>query len=56
MITARCSVNSTWDNLDMSQCTFRNDAPVSAVAVMEVIADSTSQQETLEVSIQFHMI
>ena len=49
VITARCSMHSTWDTLDMSQCTFRNDALPSAVAVVEVITDADSQKETLEV-------
>lgn len=51
MITANCTVDSTWDTLDMSQCTFRTDAPVDTVAVVEVVTDSAMQQETLEVTI-----
>ena len=34
-ITALCSNDGMWDPLDMSQCTFRKDAPVVAVAVVE---------------------
>ena len=45
MITANCSANNTWNALDMSQCTFRNDAPVTAVAVVVVNSDSAMQKE-----------
>ena len=34
-ITASCSNDGKWGPLDMSQCTFRKDAPVVAVAVVE---------------------
>ena len=49
VITAHCSANNTWDALDMSQCTFRNDVPVATLAVVEVVTDSDLQKETLEV-------
>lgn len=42
MITANCSSGNTWGPLDMSQCTFRNDVPVAAVAVIEVVSDSAT--------------
>ena len=35
-MTARCTANSTWGPLDMSQCTFTNGISVAAVAVVEV--------------------
>ena len=46
MIAANCSVNNTWGALDMSRCTFRNDAPVTAVAVVVINTDSAMQKET----------
>ena len=49
VITAQCSANSTWDALDMSQCTFKNDVQVATVAVVEVLASSAMQEETIEV-------
>ena len=49
VITAQCSANSTWDALDMSQCTFRNDVQVATVAVVEVLTSSAMQEETIEV-------
>ena len=49
VITAQCSANSTWEALDMSQCTFRNDVQVATVAVVEVLTSSAMQEETIEV-------
>ena len=49
LITAQCSANSTWDALDMSQCTFRSDVQVATVAVVEVLPSSAMQEETIEV-------
>ena len=37
IVTSMCTNGSTWGPLDMSQCTFRNDASVAAVAVIEVM-------------------
>ena len=54
MITANCSLNSTWNTLDMSQCTFRNNVPVMALVVMEVLSDSAIQKKTLEVHTYIH--
>ena len=45
MIRARCFANGTWGPLDMSQCTFRSDASVAAVAVVEFIMVNTSKNE-----------
>ena len=47
-MTARCTANSTWGPLDMSQCTFTNDISVAAVAVVEVqslVEDSISEMD-----------
>ena len=52
-MTAVCSVNSTWGALDMSRCTFRNGAPVAAVAVVEIMTDSPSK---VKVSACMHQI
>ena len=49
VITAQCSANNTWDALDMSQCTFRNDVHVSIIAIVEVPTRSHMQEETIEV-------
>ena len=49
VITAQCSANSTWDALDMSQCTFRSGVQVATVAVVEVLTSSAMQEETIEV-------
>ena len=38
MVTANCPATTLWDPLDMSQCTFRSDETVAAVAVMEVVS------------------
>ena len=38
MVTAKCSVNSTWEPLDMSQCTFSSNVQVAAVAVVELMS------------------
>ena len=46
-MTAKCSVNRIWGPLDMSQCTFRNDASVTAVAVVEVVTDSPMDVKVL---------
>ena len=53
VITAQCSANSTWDALDMSQCTFRSDVQVATVAVVEVLTSSAMQEETVEVYLTF---
>ena len=46
-MTAKCSANRTWGPLDMSQCTFRSDASVTAVAVVEVVTDSPMDVKVL---------
>ena len=51
MVTAKCSVNSTWGPLDMSQCTFRSDVPVAGVAVVEIVTDSDIQANNIEVTL-----
>ena len=53
VITAQCSANSTWDALDMSQCTFRSDVQVATIAVVEVLTSSAMQEETVEVYLTF---
>ena len=53
VITAQCSANSTWDALDMSQCTFRSDVQVATVAVVDVHTSSAMQEETIEVYLTF---
>ena len=40
-IIARCDIDGIWGPLDMSQCTFRADAEVAAVAVVEIMTDSS---------------
>ena len=50
MITAKCSVNNTWGPLDMSQCTFRSDVPVAAVAVVEVL--SLEEDSIMEMNVR----
>ena len=47
VITVNCSANNTWENMDMSQCTFRNDVQVATIAVVEVLTNSDMQEETL---------
>ena len=48
-VTANCSTANSWGPLDMSQCTFRNDVPVAAVAVVEVASYSAIQTTVIEV-------
>ena len=40
-IIAWCDIEGIWGPLDMSQCTFRVDANVAAVAVVEIRTDSS---------------
>ena len=40
-IIAWCDIDGIWGPLDMSQCTFRADAEVAAVAVVEIRTDSS---------------
>ena len=56
VITAQCSANSTWEALDMSQCTFRNDVQVATVAVVEVLPSSAMQEETIEVYVTLFFV
>ena len=49
MVTARCSGNSTWGPMDMSQCTYRSDIPVAAVVVVEITTDSDIETKEIEV-------
>ena len=56
MITAQCSANSTWNALDMSQCTFRNDVQVATVAVVEILPSLAMQEETIEVYLSFCIV
>ena len=49
MVTSKCSGNSTWGPLDMSECTFRSDASVTAVAVVEVMSLMEDSQLDMEV-------
>ena len=55
VITAQCSANSTWDALDMSQCTFSKDVQVAYVAVVEVHTSSAMQEKTVEVYLTFYV-
>ena len=48
VITVNCSANNTWDALDMSQCTFRNDVQVATIAVVEVLTSPDRPEETLD--------
>ena len=50
-MTAKCSVNSTWGPLDMSQCTFRSDVQVAGVAVVEIVTDSDIQANNIQVTL-----
>ena len=50
-MTAKCSVNSTWGPLDMSQCTFRSDVQVAGVAVVEIVTDSDIQASDIKVTL-----
>ena len=49
-MTAKCSVNSTWGPLDMSQCTFRSEVSVAGVAVVEVL--SLEEDAILEMDVR----
>ena len=37
-MTTNCLNDNMWGDMDLSQCTFRNDAPVAAVAVVELLS------------------
>ena len=53
-MTARCTANSTWGPLDMSQCTFTNGISVAALAVVEV--QSLVEDSTLEMDVRDKLI
>ena len=53
-MTARCTANSTWGPLDMSQCTFTNGISVAAVAVVEV--QSLVEDSILEMNVRDELI
>ena len=54
MVTARCTDNSTWGPLDMSQCTYRSDIQVPAVAVVEIRTDSDIETKEIEVRLAYN--